>query len=137
MNRQLTSARNQQEQLLNLRLLEEINDDTFAKKNAELRDRIDNLKLKVDVVDRSQAEKMEVACEVFELSQTLEERWVEGDYRAKRQLLEIVCSNFTLDGATLCYEMKRPFDVLAKGPSSNGSGDNWTPIELFSARFEP
>jgi hypothetical protein len=33
----------------------------------------------------------------------------------KRQLLEIVCLNFCLDGASLVVEMRKPFDVLAEG----------------------
>ena len=40
LNRQLTSLRSQQDRLLNLRLLEEIEETTFAAKNRELRDRI-------------------------------------------------------------------------------------------------
>jgi hypothetical protein len=45
LNRQFTSLRNQQDRLLNLRHLEEIDEQTFAGKNTELRDRIADLNL--------------------------------------------------------------------------------------------
>jgi len=52
---------------------------------------------------------------VFELSQALGEKWVAADTMEKRQLLEIVCLNLTLDGATLVPEMRKPFDMVAEG----------------------
>jgi site-specific DNA recombinase len=56
-----------------------------------------------------------LAIKVFELSQALEAKWVTVDYAAKRQMLEIVFLNFTLDDLRLCYQMAKPFDALAKG----------------------
>jgi hypothetical protein len=38
-------------------------------------------------------------------------------------LLDIVCLNCTLDGATLVAEMRKPFDVLAEGLLSANSRD--------------
>jgi len=112
LNRQLSFIRTQQDQLLNLRLLDEIETDTHQRKSAELREHADELKVKIEVADRSQAEKGEAAVKSSELSQTLETKWVDGDYRAKRQVLEIVCSNFSLEGVTLSYTVNKPFDAL-------------------------
>jgi len=47
--------------------------------------------------------------------QTLKDKWLNADVAAKRQLLEIVCLNFRLDGATLVPAIRKPFDVLAEG----------------------
>ena len=105
LNRQLAVLRNQQNRLLNLRLLDEIDEATFAAKNTELRDRIAALHLQLQGCNRSRAEKGEIAERAFELSQT----------RAKRQLLENVCLNFRLDGVTLVPAIRKPFDVLAEG----------------------
>lgn len=58
----------------------------------------------------------------FELSQTLREKWLAADARAKRQNLEIVCLKFTLDDETLVPEWRKPFDVLAEGLSVPQSG---------------
>ncbi|MGA2230855.1 MAG: recombinase family protein [Tepidisphaeraceae bacterium] len=115
LQRELTQLRQQQDRLLNLRLLEEISTDTFAAKGTELRDRIANLTLQLEAADRDRGEQAEIAIKSFELSQSLVEKWLVADYAAKRQLLEIVFLNFKLDDVTLCYEMRKPFDVLAKG----------------------
>lgn len=117
LNRQLTSARQQQDRLLNLRLLDEIDGSTFAAKSQELRDRIARLGLELEAFDRDRAELAELAEKVFELSQSLESKWFSASAAAKRQLLQIVCLNCTLDGATLDLAIRKPFDVLAEGLS--------------------
>jgi site-specific DNA recombinase len=115
LNRQATNLRSQRDQLLNLRLLEEIERETFAAKDTELRDRIAQLTLRIDACDRRQSERGEVAAKAFELSQTLADKWLKADYLAKRQLLDIVCLNLCLDDVTLVPEMRKPFDALAEG----------------------
>ncbi len=123
LQRELTLLRQQQDRLLNLRLLDEIDRDTFAAKNTELRDRIAEIALRIESADRSRSEQAELAERVFELSQALEEKWLTADFAAKRQLLDIVFLNFTLDGVSLCYELRKPFDMLVEGltvPSDRG-----------------
>lgn len=115
LNRQMMILKSQQEQLLNIRLLNEIDSPTFAAKNTELQDRISELELQADVFKRTDAETGEIALKAFELSQSLADKWVDADYRAKRQLLEIICLNFRLDDVKLVPEMRKPFDVLAEG----------------------
>jgi site-specific DNA recombinase len=115
LQRELTQLRQQQDRLLNLRLLEEIGTDTFAAKSTELRDRVAHLTLQLEAADRNRGEQGELAVKTFELSQSLVAKWVTADFAAKRQLLEIVFLNFRLDGVSLGYEMRKPFDVLAKG----------------------
>ncbi len=124
LTRQETLIIQQQDRLLNMRLAEDIDQELFAKKHTELRDRLASIKLQLDVLDRSHDETAELAAKVFELSQTLKEQWLIADYATKRRLLEIVCLNSVLDGVTLCPEMRKPFDVLAEGlVSENSRGD--------------
>jgi site-specific DNA recombinase len=115
LQRQMTSLRQQQDELLNLRLQRMVDDDGFATKATELRDRIALLKEQIDGLDVTRGEQAEQAIKVFELSQSLCEKWVTADYHAKRQILDIVFSNFRLDGVSLCYEMRKPFALLAEG----------------------
>ena len=68
LNRQVTILRKQRDQLLNLRLLEEIDERTFVAKGTELRDRVSHLTLQIEACDRSQAENGEIAVKAFELS---------------------------------------------------------------------
>jgi hypothetical protein len=48
-----------------------------------------------------------------------------ADYDSKRRILEIMCLNRTLDGATLVPEIRKPFDVFAEGLVSEKSRDDW------------
>ncbi len=121
LNRQLTLVRRQQDQLLNLRLLEEIEQETFAAKATELRDRVARLSAQIESNDRGRAETGQIAVKAFELSQTLREQWLTADYRAKRRLLEIVGLNYRLVDASLVPEWRKPFDVLAERPRSENS----------------
>jgi len=61
---------------------------------------------------------------VFELSQSLGEKWVASDTLEMRQLLDIVCLNLTLDGVTLVPEMRKPFDMVAEGLLVSSSRGN-------------
>ncbi|MGH7131623.1 MAG: hypothetical protein ACREJO_06730 [Phycisphaerales bacterium] len=71
LQRQETLLAAQQDRLLNLRLDEQIDDDAFASKATQLRDRLASIKLQFDVLDRSRGETAELAIKVFKLSQTL------------------------------------------------------------------
>jgi site-specific DNA recombinase len=119
----MTRLRHQQDQLLNLRLSMEIDEELFARKGVELRDRIAIVKEQLDGLDVTRGEQAEHAIRVFELSQRLTERWLTADYAAKRQILDIVFSNLRLDGVTLCYEMRKPFALLAEGLLVSNSGE--------------
>ncbi len=115
LQRQATLLVNQQDRLLNLRLSDEIDQEAFARKHTELRDRLASIKLQLDVLDRSHDETAELASKVFELSQTLQNKWLNADYTEKRRILDIVCLNFSLEGVNLVPTMRKPFDMLAKG----------------------
>lgn len=114
--RQLSLLRQQQDRLLNLRLLGELEDATMSEKATELRDREANFKLQLDACDLGRHENAEIAIKAFELSQNLRAKWLTADYAEKRRVLEIVFLNFVLDDVTLVPETRKPFDMLAEGP---------------------
>jgi site-specific DNA recombinase len=125
LQRQLTLIESQRDRLLNLRLLGEIETDTFAAKDTELRDREARIRLQIESVARSHDEDGDIAVKAFELSQSLMDKWVTADYAAKRRILEIVCLNFRLDDVSLVPEWRKPFDILAKGLSVQLSRGDW------------
>ncbi len=104
-----------------MRLAEEIDEATFARKHTEMRDRLSSIKLQLDVLDRSHDESADLASKVFELSQTLKQQWLTADYTAKRRMLEIVFLNCRLEDVTLVPTIRKPFDVLAEGLLSENS----------------
>ena len=123
-NKQLAEVRRQQDELLNLRLLKEIESDHFTRKNRELRERESKLSLEVEAQTRHRHENTDLAVKAFELSQNLFAKWDRADFDAKRRLLEIVCLNLTLDGVSLVPEWRKPFDLLAEGLPLEKSRDD-------------
>lgn len=121
LQRQETLLVQQQDRLLNLRISDDVDQETFARKHTGIRDRLASIKLQLDALDRGHDETAELAAKVFELSQTLNEKWLTADYTAKRRILEIVFLNCTLDDVTLVPTMRKPFDVLAEGLVSKNS----------------
>ena len=118
---ELIQVRDHQNRLLNLRLLEEIEANTYATKAQELRDRESELKLQIDSADRNRHEIIDTAIKAFELSQNLRAKWFAADWAAKRRILEIVCLNWKLDGVSLVPEWRKPFDMLAEGLQTKDS----------------
>lgn len=110
---------------MNMRILEEINSDTYNRKSMELRDREATLKAQIEGCDRNRHENGDLAVRAFELSQSLTEEWVKSDYAAKRRILEILCLNFSLDGVTLVPTMRKPFDLMAEGLFSADNRGDW------------
>ncbi len=49
------------------------------------------------------------------------ECFTRANIEQKRKLLTLIFANLEMQGATLCYSLKKPFDVLAKLPQS----ENW------------
>jgi len=125
LNRQITQIVQQQDRLLNLRLMEEISSVTFASKITFLRDREAKLRLEVEACSRGRAENADIAVKAFELSQNLATKWLKADTAAKRQIIEIVCLNCQLVDVTLVPTIRKPFDVLAEGLISKSSRGDW------------
>ncbi len=113
--KQMDGLRGQEDRLLNMRLLGEIEGDTYAAKSTELRDRVSALKLQLDACDRGSDENADLAAKTFELSQRFAEKWLTADSASKRQILEMICLNLKLEGVSLVPEWRKPFDLLAEG----------------------
>ena len=122
--RLLTQEITKQERLLECRLGGEIDAETYAGKQTELRDRAAKLKLQIDILDRGHDENVDIAVRAFELSQSLREKWLTADFTTKRRILEILWLNCRLENATLRPTMRKPFDVLAEGLVSAESRGN-------------
>lgn len=124
LTRQRTAISNQKDALLNMRLADEIDQKTYSEKDSELRDRLAQINLRIEACDRDQDENAELVIKTFELSQSVRGKWLEADSATKREIVEILCLNLTLDGVNLVPEWRKPFALLAEGlVLKNGRGD--------------
>jgi site-specific DNA recombinase len=96
---ELARVRSQKDQLLNLRLNGEIEADTLRTKSLELKERETRIVEQLAACGAEQDEKADSAIKLFELTQALENKWLEADFESKRKILEMVFLNLRLDGA--------------------------------------
>ena len=124
---ELAKTQRMMNELVDLRLRNEIESDTFVPKHASLRGRVQELRAAMDDEATRHADDGEQAVGVFELAQDLTARWVAAETATKRLLLDIVCLNLVLDGENLVPTLRRPFDLLAAGvllpQEENGRGE--------------
>lgn len=95
--------------------MKEVEDATYHREATELRDREGRLKVEIEACDLGRHEQADIAVKVFELSQSLTEKWVTADINAKRRLIEILWLNCTLVDVSLVPEWRKPFDLLIEG----------------------
>ncbi|WP_442484440.1 zinc ribbon domain-containing protein [Aeoliella sp. SH292] len=115
LNRQISLLHSQQSRLVNMRMLDEIDAETFASTKTELRDREAKLELQLASLKRARHEVADLAMKAFELSQSLSRRWFTADHAEKRRIMEIVCLNFLLDDVSLIPVWRKPFEILSEG----------------------
>lgn len=80
----------------------------------------------------SPSEKVEQVSKVFELPQTLKEKWLTEEYDQQQIILEFVRLNCMLNNATLCRPTRKPVGILAEKPFDQKSGGSWTLSWMFS-----
>ncbi len=113
------------DELLNGRLAGEIEQDVYAAKGTELRDEEARLKDLIDTIEERTSDESDLIAKTFGLSQRLREQWLAADQPAKRRILKILSSDWTLEGKILTPVLRKPFDVLVRGfaGAMGGSGE--------------
>ena len=94
-----------------------------GQKNTELRDLIATLTIELELNDRRTDERAAQALRVFELSQSIPQKWVGADYAEKRQIMKMVCLNLVLKGASVGIATRKPFNALVEGLRVSNSGE--------------
>jgi site-specific DNA recombinase len=129
LERQRLAAESRLKALLDLRVDREITAEDYAAKRSELLDRQAGLRVQLEETDRDDAQIADLAVRVIELSQSLENRWKTGDFRAKREILGLLCESVRSNSENLEIRLRKPFDLIASGDlvSSSGAEESRTP----------
>ena len=111
------------------RLDGEFDSETYAAMSHELRERETRVVEDLEALGLQESEDADLAVEVFEQSQDLQRQWVAADEAAKRRILKILSSDWTLEGKILTPVLRKPFDVLVRGfaGAMGGSGEPQPP----------
>lgn len=105
--RQLSLTIQCRKELLDMRLSGEIGADVFAAKDAELREREEQLRKALTAEPRDAAREPLN----FDLAKCLRATWASADLGAKRRILRSIASDLRLDGELISV-LAKPFDVM-------------------------
>jgi site-specific DNA recombinase len=115
---------NMQDRLLNAYLAGTVDEDAYKAKSNELRAEgasVDEVLATLGEVD---ARRGRLAVTLFDWTQNVAEAWRGSNNTVRREILESVCLNRTLNDATLVLEKRKPFDVFAERPDLKNSRDD-------------
>ena len=107
-----------QDRLLNAHLSGAIDEETFNKKNVEIKMELGRVREEMSKEAKLNGDYKDVALAVFDFTQKATETWYRSNNTVRRELLDIICLNRHWDDASLCLEWRKPFDLLAKQPES-------------------
>ena len=94
------------------RLDGEIEQAEYAAKRVELQERQAGIRAQLEASIRVGHEIANFAIKAFELSQSLEQRWVTAKYKAKRTILSILLETVRLNSDKLEFSLRTPFEIL-------------------------
>ncbi|WP_417384149.1 recombinase family protein [Gimesia sp.] len=112
LKRQKSLAFTQQEQLLNLRLAEEISPDDFVAKKSEIGRRIELLRVAIDDLEAQQREPLERSKSAHLIIGKIRRLWHDGDFTFKRRTLELLFDGFVLEDTRLIPRYRTPLELF-------------------------
>jgi site-specific DNA recombinase len=100
-----------------------IPEDVFRAKEKEYQNELISLKARMEEFTQENQKYLEDAKTTLELCKQLKSLYDAGSLEEKADLAKIVASNYSLTDGTLYPQMRKPFDLVAKGLSSS----EWLP----------
>jgi site-specific DNA recombinase len=108
LDRERASIESKLKVLLDLRMDGEIQADEYAIKRSELQDRLAGVRVQHESTDRDDAQIVDLAVRVFELSQSLKSRWKNATFLEKREILALLCESVLSNSGKLEIRLKNP-----------------------------
>jgi hypothetical protein len=110
----LNNAIREGENLLSLRLRDQIDDETYEQKRKEILERQARLKLQLEHPAESPQALLEHLERALQFTASAPEAFLQGDSVQRRQILHAVTSNWKVQDGKAVYLAKRPFSFLAR-----------------------
>ncbi|HLX62906.1 MAG TPA: recombinase family protein [Planctomycetota bacterium] len=125
MKKRESELKTKQQRLLDAFLEGNIEKDVFEAKNIEIRNELSRVQTASLSNTTNTAEVGKIAEEVINIAQNAADRWRGSNWEARRELLDILSLNRTLDEGTLCLTWASPFDAFAEMASIDSSRGDW------------
>ena len=124
---------NMQDRLLNAYLAGMVDEETYKAKTNELKAEVANVDATLAQLGDVDPARGELAVRLFDWTQRASDIWRGSNNTVRRQILDSICLNRTVNDLTLVLEKRKPFDAFAERPDFENSREFRRPIELFVA----
>lgn len=112
LKKQHTEILDKLDRLVDLRLEGEITKEEFETKKNRLKDQQYELDQLILTYDKADNQFTNTLCALLTIASDSDKIWLGSTISEKRELLNFVFANLQLKGATLCYELRKPFDKM-------------------------
>jgi len=106
------------------KLDEFVTDKFYKKMTQQWKEEQDKILMQIEKHQKANVNYFEMGIKILELSKRLYSTYLEKNNEGKREILNIILSNCSLNAGNLCPNYRRPFDLLVKGPSRSV----WLPL---------
>ncbi|GAI91722.1 unnamed protein product, partial [marine sediment metagenome] len=100
-----------------------VTDEFFQKMTNQWKQELETILGQIEKHHKANTNYFEQGIKILELSQKLYSTYLKRNNEGKREILNILLSNCTLNAGNLYPTYRKPFDLLAKGLSRS----NWLP----------
>ena len=125
LSKRRTELSNMKDRLLNVYLAGSLDEKAFSGKSADLKAQQEELGRQLDETGAMTDDTGRLALSVFDFSQNLTDIWRGSNYPTRRDILECVSLNRTLDDVTLYVTKRKPFDILAETANLKRTRGDW------------
>jgi site-specific DNA recombinase len=101
-----------------------ITEIVWEEKTSEWQDEIGEIDIQIQAHSEANYSYLEQGIRIIELARSAYSWYLQQDSTEQRKMLQLLCSNYSLEGSNLHHTYRKPFDLLANGatfPSWLGS----------------
>ena len=111
---ELEKSKQKLNKLFDLFLEGEVEEKLYKKKRNELEEKIEDLSMRHSIYNKTGLDLLQKSEFLLELCEKASLLYSRGDVKEKRNLLKIVCSNFSYDGENITISIKKAFQPIVK-----------------------
>ena len=119
-----TELTTMQDRLLNAFLAGTVDEDVYKAKSYELKSETAQTEATLEELGEMDPTRGKLAVQLFDWTQNAAEIWRGSNNSVRREILDAVCLNRSLNAVNLVLEKRKPFDILAERPFLKKSRDD-------------
>lgn len=115
--------KNRLNKMFNMYLDGELNKNIYNEKRREFEEKIDELNTRLRILNENPGRIVDFSTKILELFKDARGAYLRASFEKRKELINLVCSNFLYDGSNLTIAIKKAFQPIAKiACFKNGGG---------------